>query len=158
MGLLDLFRKSKNEIKSSQDPIADLFNDLTIEQRYSIMQLYSFCNVTFFENFQNSKKSYEIITAASNNLGVSIQQADKYFETHGQFTNLITQMCSISDKSILDIILVDYMHMIALSDGKKRVQRSELISMVYGELGYSEDDIINVMEKFSAITKTMFNL
>ena len=90
-------------------------------------------------------------------MGITIRQANKYFEAHGQFANLIAQLCSIDDKSILNIILVDYMQMIALSDGEKRAQRCELITKIYEELGYSEDDIVDVIEKSSAM-KTMFNL
>lgn len=118
MGLLDLFRK-----KTSDNPVVDLYSDLTREQRYSIMQLYSLFNVTCFENLENSKISYGILMTASNDLGVTIQQANKYFETHGQFVNLMVQMRSINDKSILDILLLDYMKMIALSNEEKRVQR-----------------------------------
>lgn len=152
MGLLDLFRK-----ETSDDPITDLYSDLTKEQRCSILQLYSLLNVTCFENYKNSKTSYEILITASKNLGVTIQQADKYFETHGQFANLMAQMRSIDDKSILDIILLDYMKMIALSDEEKKDQRCEFITKVYEELGYTEDDIIERIEKAAAMAR-MFNL
>lgn len=157
MGLFDLFRSKTNEEKTPQGPMADLYSDLTMGQKYSIMQLYSLCNVTCFENFKNSKISYEILMAASNSLGVTIQQADKYFETHGQFENLMMQMCSIDDKSILDIPLLDYMRMIALSSEEKRAQRCELITNIYEELGYTEDDIIERIEKAAAMAN-MFNL
>ncbi|GGJ83309.1 hypothetical protein [Parabacteroides faecis] len=152
MGLLDLFRK-----KTSDNPVVDLYSDLTREQRYSIMQLYSLFNVTCFENLENSKISYGILMTASNDLGVTIQQANKYFETHGQFVNLMVQMRSINDKSILDILLLDYMKMIALSNEEKRVQRCELITNIYEELGYTEDDIIERIEKAAAMAG-MFNL
>lgn len=152
MGLFDLFRK-----KTSDNPVADLYNDLTKEQRCSIMQLYSLFNVTCFENLKNSKISYEILMTASNDLGVTIQQADKYFETHGQFANLMEQMRSINDKSILDIILLDYMKMIALSNEEKKAQRCELITNIYEELGYTEDEIIERIEKAAAMAG-MFNL
>ena len=152
MGLLDLFRK-----KTSDNPVVDLYSDLTREQRYSIMQLYSLFNVTCFENLENSKISYGIQMTASNDLGVTIQQANKYFETHGQFVNLMVQMHSINDKSILDILLLDYMKMIALSNEEKRVQRCELITNIYEELGYTEDDIIERIEKAAAMAG-IFNL
>ena len=152
MGLLDLFRK-----KTIDNPVVDLYSDLTREQRYSIMQLYSLFNVTCFENLENSKISYGILMTASNDLGVTIQQANKYFETHGQFVNLMVQMRSINDKSILDILLLDYMKMIALSNEEKRVQRCELITNIYEELGYTEDDIIERIEKAAAMAG-MFNL
>lgn len=151
MGLLDLFRKKTND-----NPIADLYSELTREQRFSIMQLYSLFNVTCFENFKNSKISYEILMAASKDLGVTIQQANKYFETHGQFANLMAQMRSIDDKSILDILLLDYMKMITLSNEEKKIQRCELITKVYEELGYTEDDIIERIEKAAAMER-MFN-
>lgn len=157
MGLFNLFRSKANEEKIPQGPMAELYSDLTMGQKYSIMQLYSLCNVTCFENFKNSKVSYEILMAASNSLGVTIQQANKYFETHGQFENLMMQMSSIDDKSILDIILLDYMAMIALSNVEKRAQRCELITNVYEELGYTEDDIIERIEKAAAMAR-MFNL
>lgn len=157
MGLFNLFRSKANEEKIPQDPMAELYSDLTMGQKYSIMQLYSLCNVTCFENFKNSKVSYEILMAASNSLGVTIQQANKYFETHGQFENLMMQMSSIDDKSILDILLLDYMAMIALSNVEKRAQRCELITNVYEELGYTEDDIIERIEKAAAMAR-MFNL
>lgn len=155
MGLFDLFRK-----KTSDNPVADLYNDLTKEQRCSIMQLYSLFNVTCFENLKNSKISYEILMTASNDLGVTIQQADKYFETHGQFANLMEQMRSINDKSILDIILLDYMKMIALSNEEKKAQRCELITNIYEELGYTEDEIIERIERIekAAAMAGMFNL
>lgn len=121
------------------------------------MQLYSYSNVTCFENVKNGKISYEILMAASKDLGVTIQQADKYFETHGQFANLMVQIRSINDKLILDILLLDYMKMIALSNEEKRAQRCELITKVYEELGYTEDDIIERIEKSAAMAK-MFNL
>ena len=157
MGLFDLFRSKANEEKTPQGSMAELYSDLTMGQKYSITQLYSFCNVTCFENFKNSKVSYEILMAASNSLGVTIQQANKYFETHGQFENLMMQMSSIDDKSILDILLLDYMKMIALSNEEKRAQRCELITNVYEELGYTEDDIIERIEKATAMAR-MFNL
>lgn len=157
MGLFNLFRSKANEEKIPQGPMAELYSDLTMGQKYSIMQLYSLCNVTCFENFKNSKVSYEILMAASNSLGVTIQQANKYFETHGQFENLMMQMSSIDDKSILDILLLDYMAMIALSNVEKRAQRCELITNVYEELGYTEDDIIERIEKAAAMAR-MFNL
>lgn len=53
MGLFDLFRSKANEEKTPQGSMAELYSDLTMGQKYSIMQLYSFCNVTCFENFKN---------------------------------------------------------------------------------------------------------
>ena len=68
--------------------------------------------------------------AASKSLGVSIQQADRYFEAHGQFENLIFQIKTIKDHSILDVILMDLIRMLTLSDGEKRDQRYDLVSRV----------------------------
>ena len=59
-------------MKTPQGPMADLFSCLTMEQKFSVMQLYSLCNVTCFENFKKSKISYEILMTASKSLGVSI--------------------------------------------------------------------------------------
>ena len=47
--------------------------------------------------------------------------------------------------------------MIALSNEEKRAQRCELITNVYEELGYTEDDIIERIEKATAMAR-MFNL
>ena len=152
MGLFDLFRKK--EMKTPQGPMADLFSSLTMEQKFSVMQLYSLCNVTCFENFKNSKISYEILMAASKSLGVSIQQADRYFEAHGQFENLIFQ---IKDHSILDVILMDLIRMLTLSDGEKRDQRYDLVSRVYEALGYTQDDIVERIKK-AILMADMFNL
>lgn len=158
MGLFDLFRSKANEEKTPRGPMAELYSGLTMGQKYSIMQLYSLCNVTCFENFKNSKASYEILMAASNSLGVTIQQADKYFGTHGGFDNLIVQMCSISDKSIFDLLLLDYTQMIMLTtDQRKKNQRSELISSVYAELGYTANEMKKAVEKAAAMAG-MFNL
>ncbi len=139
------------------NPIADMYSNLTMGQKYSILQLYSLCNVTCFENFANSKISYGILMAASNSLGITIQQANKYFETHGEFGNLIAQMRSISDKSILNLLLFDYTQMIMLTnDQRKKNQRSDLISSVYAELGYTADEMKKAVEKAAAVAG-MFN-
>lgn len=155
MGLFDLFRKK--EMKTPQGPMADLFSSLTMEQKFSVMQLYSLCNVTCFENFKNSKISYEILMAASKSLGVSIQQADRYFEAHGQFENLIFQIKTIKDHSILDVILMDLIRMLTLSDGEKRDQRYDLVSRVYEALGYTQDDIVEKIKK-AILMADVFNL
>lgn len=149
MGLLDLFRKKAQPL---QTPKVDLYSDLTMGQKYSIMQLYSLFNEFSFGNFQNSQKSHSILMAASNVLGVTIQQANNYFETHGEFENLMKQMSSISNKSILDFLLLDYLQMVMLTnDEEKRIQRCGLITQIYEELGYTEEDIIKSINKVSTI-------
>jgi hypothetical protein len=148
----------KNSNKTNMDnPIAEMYSDLTKEQKYSVLNLLCSFEGLSRGNIQNSIEASKVVRFMSASLGVTIAQANNYYQVHGQYDNLMEQLYSIPDTVDLDAILYQCfgLVMLACNDEQKSIG-SELLIKTFEELGYTEDDIINTVEKINAMNR-MFN-
>jgi hypothetical protein len=148
----------KNLNKTNMDnPVAEMYSDLTKEQKYSVLNLlYAFEGLSR-GNIRNNIEAFKVVKFMSASLGVTIAQADKYYQAHGKHDDLMKQLCSISDTISLDTILYQCfgLVMLACNDEQKSIG-SELLIKTFEKLGYTERDITNTIEKINAMNK-MFN-
>jgi len=143
---------STNEIES---PIQNMYNVLSTEQKYSFVNLLS----TFQELSRNSLSKHEatqIVNFTCSSLGVSLSQSENYFNSHNLVEGMIKQLRTIKDRAILDSILYDCYCLVMLAHGKEQNNGFLLLDKVFGELGYTEDEMINTIKKIQALSKMFF--
>lgn len=139
------------------NPIMNLYSGLTLQQKYAILILYpAVAGPLNHKNIDRSIEVERIIDKATRLLGVNLQQATDYFRIRGMY-NVETIMCTISNKTLLDCLLVEYTYLIELVENKAEKEKSIAILVnVYEKLGYTNDDMFKVLDKAIAMGK-LFN-
>ena len=88
-------KKSKEKTINPQNmntvdnPLAEMYSDLTREQKYSILNLLSSFQELSRGNSRNYIEANKIVSLTRNALNVTSAQADNYFHTHDQADGLM---------------------------------------------------------------------
>ena len=136
------------------NPLAEMYSGLTREQKYSILNLLSSFQELARGNSRNYIEANKIVSITRNSLNVTSDQADSYFHTHGQADGLMEQLYSISDTVIIDSLLYQCFGLVMLArDEKQKYIGGELLTKTFEKLGYTENDIVNAIEKINAMNK-----
>ena len=142
------------DVNMADNPLAEMYNGLTREQKYSILNLLSSFQELARGNSRNYIEANKIVTLTRNSLSVTSVQADDYFHTHGQADGLMKQLYSISDTVIIDSLLYQCFGLVMLAkDEEQKYIGGELLTKTFEKLGYTEADIVNTIEKINAMNK-----
>lgn len=141
-----------NEYFDQDDPIEELFEDLTMQQKHAIMVVYALiAGRDSTGNIYDNVEGKKIIGKAENLLDMTIKEAIEYTHTHNP-KELCSVLSSIQHKALSDFLLVDYFRIIELmkkSEDKEKAYTTMVY--LYQHMGYTENDIIEAMKKMSAL-------
>lgn len=143
---------SKN-ISNRRNPVSDMYQNLSIQQRCTIMNL-----LFFFQGFSmgrsNAEEANKIVFFMADSLAVTILQAMSYAETYNNDADrLICNLKTINDRVVLDSVLYNCFGLVKISgqdDG------FEVLMEIFSELGYTQATIKKTIEKIEALGR-LFN-
>lgn len=134
-------------------PVQKMFSALTKEQKYSILNLLSLFKEFSNGNHRMNVAIFKIINFMRYSLGVTFSQSDKYFKVFGM-EDLMKQLSTINDNAILDTVLYECYGILMLVPGDREKDLGfELLRRIFDELGYTQDDIINTIEKVNRLSQ-----
>lgn len=153
MGFLNKFLGKKLDVnkQSSLSLIKDMYKNLTTEQKLAIlgfeMAIANFANGTIAK-----QNAYECIELEMNILNISETQFIQYARNGGRrkLEDIVAGLCLIKNQSILDNILYTGY---CIANSCKNEQAFGFIFIIFEQLGYTEDDIKNVIQKVNLLGK-----
>ena len=153
--------EARNAAKSQRDLDAEesLYEGLTLGQRCAIMFLYTIYAgdpTSESRDFDKAFKAAEILNRASFRLGITPKDALDYFvPLKGR--GLEKEMCSIRNKVLLHLLMVDYLCLIKLNDNdtKEMVEKGDQLDYLCNKLGFTEEEKMNIIDKVEIIMRSI---
>lgn len=130
----------------------DLFEDLTLQQRYAIMMMYILiAGIDSTGRFDNSIEGRNMKNRVQQLLGVTLRATTNYVKEHG-FEYMKSILSSINDKTLSEFLMIDYINIITSLE--KRVDKEKAFATMvhlYEYMGYTEEDITDIIQKTTTI-------
>ena len=162
MGFLkDLFA-SKNAQSQPQQTTAQaygemasgIFDGLSIEQRGAILcTQFMFAGFTFHTPAQNV--AMQMVESMQTALRLNRTEAEMYSAKFNEPEKLISMMKTINNQGAMDLIVYNSYGLVALSGRRDGI---EVLYKFFSELGYSQQDVNNVVDKIEALGNMMRNV
>ena len=133
----------------------DMYADLSKEQKYSLYNLidtFVECAKGDFSKYREAKKIQKLNQLS---LDINTNDANRYFQRTG-VERMISDLKTIDDQAIKDSTLMSCLGLVSMANGTlngNNVQdfAENMFMRVFGEMGYTEEDIENTVKKTQAM-------
>ena len=155
----DLFGSKKTTNNSSANPFGDalggFFSNLTTDQKCAILAFESSI-ANFAQGTIEQKEAIKIVTFEMKALNIKDEQLASYAQKKKphRVDDFVDGLRSISDKSILDYTLYKGFGIASVCGNDKALG---YFLHVFEQLGYTEDDVKNVIQKIELLGKHSSN-
>jgi len=146
--MFNLFNKKKEE-----NPISEVFHDLTLNQKMSVMNLLLTIGVCDGEQ-GNQNKELQYLNSYVRILGVRQDQCMPYLQTYGH-ERIISDLKTIS-QSQKEFLVVAAWEMITC-DGRPNETELQVAGNLFEQIGISEEKFVETIQKTQALMKHFFN-
>lgn len=147
----------RNRTVYQDNPLEDLLGNLTLRQRYAFMMVY----IIIIER-DSTGKLYDNIDAknimgrAYRLLRVTYKETTSYMENldFGQFISILS---SVRRRTLTDCLLFDYIELTKFIEKKEdQIKAINAVVKIYSHMGYTDNDIKNVIEKTIVLSKEFY--
>ena len=143
------------KFKEPENPAKEMCNKLNYEQKCSYLALVYIFGRFSRHNPEYMRRADRYVEQVSSTVGVSVDCAKQYFETHGMAQGLKDCLKTINDSFFIEQLIFDCFVLSSLSSSiEKRNDASALLFDFFAEFGYSQTGIQSLMERQFA----MFNM
>ena len=141
----------QREQNSTGDIFKNLFKEVTTEQRLAILGFESSI-LSFAQGMAERREALKMIEFEMKALNISESQFIAYAQAggHNRVQDIVNGLLPINNKAVLDNTL--YMGFGIASVCKNEKAYGYLVH-IFGQLGYTEDDIKNVVQKIELLGK-----
>ena len=147
--------KEKPIPNEALEMMQDMYADLSKEQKYSIYNLidtFVECAKADYTKYREAKKIQKMNQLS---LNINTNAANQYFQETG-VERMISDLKTIQDGAIKDSSLMACLGLVSLANGtlngnKVQDYAENLFMKVFGEMGYTEEDIENTVNKTQAM-------
>jgi hypothetical protein len=142
---------TKREQNSIGDIFKDLFNSVTTEQRLAILGFESSI-ISFAQGMTERQEALKLIEYEMKALNISESQFIAYAQRggHNRMQDIVDGLLPINNKAVLDNTLYTSFGIASVCKNEKALG---YLVHVFGQLGYTEDDIKNVIQKMELLGK-----
>lgn len=133
--MFNLFKK-----KQEPQPAAGLLNDLTKNQRLSVMNLL--CLIAFGDD-EGSKSEFAILRKYFDQLGVEQEDSIAYINETG-YETMISDLNKLSREQKEFLVLVS--NNLMASDGEVNQEEVAAVAGYFGDLGIEMDEYVSIVE------------
>lgn len=142
--MFNLFNKKKGE-----NPVSDIFSNLSINQKMSIINLLLTIGVCDDEQ-GNQEKELQYLNTYIQILDISSDTSLAYLKSYGH--ERIIEDLKILSKSQKELLVVVAWGMI-ICDGRSNETELQVTNAIFEKLGVSEDQFFSIIEKTQALMK-----
>lgn len=157
----DLFGSKKSQSQPQQtraqaygEMASDLYASLNLDQKWAILSS-QFMFAEFAKGTAGESQAAEMGIFMANSLKLSPSQMQLYLPKYANLELMVKTMKTINNRGVLDSVLYNSYGICALS-GKPSAM--SVLYQMYSQLGYSKQDVDNVIEKVEALGRMMRNL
>lgn len=145
--MFNLFNKKKEE-----NPISDMFSDLTTNQKMSVMNLLLTIGVCDGEQ-GNQDKELQYLNTYVKILDVRSDRSMAYLESYGH-ERIIDDLKTLS-KNQKEFLVVAAWEMITC-DGRPNETELQVAGAIFEQIGITEEQFVATIEKTQALMKHFF--
>lgn len=131
-----------------------IYADLSTDQRWAIL-ISQFCFFEFAKGTPSEKQAEEMCIFMANALNLPPSEMTIYSRKFSDMGLMMSVLGTITNRTVLDSVLYNSYGICMLSG--KPISMAVLYKM-YGQLGYSEQDVDNVVKKIEALGSMMKSL
>ena len=144
---MSLFNKKKKS-----NPVAEIFEDLTGNQKKSVMNLLLTIGVCDGEQ-GDQLKELEVLNSYAEAVGVRSDENMRYLERYGH-ERILDDLVTLT-KSQKDFLVFAAWEMI-ICDGRPNETELDVTGMFFERIGVSEDEFVSTIEKMDAMMKHFY--
>ncbi len=146
--MFNLFNK-----KPEVNPISEIFSDLSLNQKMSIMNLLLTVGICDGEQ-GNQEKELQYLNTYVRILEVRQDKCMPYLESFGH-ARIFSDLKTISQNQ-KEFLVVAAWDMI-ICDGRPNETELQVVVNLFEQIGISEDKFVEIIEKTQAISKQLFS-
>jgi len=143
-------RHDVNTASSNIYPVSEMYESLSREERMALLDLASMFASHIGVTSGNMLAVNSIFVPYTHMLGFNKSETMNRWGNLSNFNpkDMVEKLKNITDKGVLDTALYTCFCMVGINKDETMIQ---LLSNVFNELGYSDDDIINTVQKIEAL-------
>ncbi|HNW96807.1 MAG TPA: hypothetical protein PKK00_00185 [Bacteroidales bacterium] len=140
--------KKKNEI----NPINEVLNDLTINQKMSVLNLLLTIAICDGDQGNNGKEIF-LLSTYINTLAINSERCTEYFKSGGQ-ARIISDLKPLSPNQKEFLVIAAYEMMSC--DAKPNEKEIIVTTNIFKQIGINEDNFIATVQKSKELVKLFF--
>ena len=125
-----------------------MYNKLDFNQKCSFLAMLYVFGQFARPNIWSMRRAKQYLKLLSSELGVSVDDAKRYLENHGQFQGVFLRLMTIKDDRFIERLMFGCFILCNLAPLTEK--KSEAISLLFDtfcQFGYTEDEIKSMLEK-----------
>lgn len=132
------------------DVVKELYSDMTIRQKAAAMNLMFVLAGSCPPNPSCISQIDKIMGMAANGMQISAQQYKSLRDSFGGVQGMVDELKGVHNKGALDSIFLSLFSVVSVG---KSEQAMQALLNIYSQLGYSEDDCLEIVEKTEVLSR-----
>lgn len=143
-------RANNAEKYEAPDVVKELYADMTLRQKAAAMNLMVVLAGSCPPNPSCISQINKIMGMAANNMQISANQYKSLRDSFGGVQGMIDELKGVHNKGALDTIFLSLFSVVSVG---KSEQAMQALLNIYSQLGYSEDDCLEIVQKANAFSR-----
>lgn len=131
------------------DVVKELYSDMTLRQKAAAMNLMFVLAGSCPPNPSCISQIDKIMGMAANNMQISANQYKSLRDSFGGVQGMIDELKGVHNKGALDTIFLSLFSVVSVGRSEQAMQA---LLNIYSQLGYSEDDCLEIVQKANALS------
>lgn len=151
----DLICSSQKQTANSSkyyvpEEVKELYSGMTFDQKAAAMSIMFVLAGSCPPDPAAISQIDKIMGIAANSMGISASQYKSRIDSFGSIQGMVNVLKGVHDKVVLESLFLSYMSVVKVG---KSEQAMQALLNIYSQLGYAEEDCINIIKKTNALSQ-----